>query len=181
MKYIVQPLNRRKRKDMEPIGNMIAQQWGIWLLYGNAKVGKTSLVYKIHRWMYKNGFENPVVHVPMSILQEHHIEHLLSKLNKCKWVKGIPYYIFLDDIEYLKSDSLKQATVNLIEKIMSLSSEYKVLLFLSSNTKTTLKEYIEPLKLEENGMTDRYLRLQRPAYIGGVIKYFGDCILTVEN
>jgi GTPase SAR1 family protein len=181
MKYIVQPLNRRKRKDMEPIGNMIAQQWGVWFLYGNAKVGKTSLVYKIHRWMYKRGFENPVVHVPMSMLKEHHIEHLLSRLNNCKWEKAIPYYIFLDDIEYLKSDSLKQATVNLIEKITSLSNEYKILLFLSSNTKTTLKELIEPLKLEEKGITDRYLRLQRPAYIGGVIKKFGDCILTVEN
>lgn len=166
---------------MEPIGNMITQQWGIWLLYGNAKVGKTSLVYKIHRWMYKNGFENPVVHVPMSILQEHHIEHLLSKLNKCKWVKGIPYYIFLDAIEYLKSDSLKQATVTLIKKIMSLSSDYKVLLFLSSNTKKTLREYIDPLKLEDKGITNRYLHLQRPAYIGGVIKKFGDSILTIEN
>ncbi len=166
---------------MEPIGNMITQQWGIWLLYGNARVGKTSFVYKIHRWMYKNGFENPVVHVPMSMLKEHHIENLLSKLNKYKWVKTIPYFIFLDDIEYIKSDLLKQATVNLIEKIMSLSNEYKVLLFLTSNTKSNLKEFIDPLKLEEKGITDRYLRLQRPAYIGGVIKNFGDCILTVEN
>jgi hypothetical protein len=50
MKFIVQPLNRKKTKEMEPIGNMIAQHWGIWLLYGNAKVGKTSLVYKIQWW-----------------------------------------------------------------------------------------------------------------------------------
>lgn len=166
---------------MEPIGNMIAQQWGIWLLYGNAKVGKTSLVYKIRWWLYKKGFKNPVIHVPMSMLKEHHIEHLLSELNKCKWVKGIPNYIFLDDIEHLKSDLLKQAMINLVEKITNFSSEYQVLLILSSNTKKTLKENIDPLKLEEKGITNRYLRLQRPAYIGGVIKKFGDCILTVEN
>jgi hypothetical protein len=181
MKYIVQPLNRRKRKDMEPIGNIIAQQWGVWFLYGNAKVGKTSLVYKINRCMYKKGFENPVIHVPMSILKDLHIEHLLSELNKCKWVKGIPYYIFLDDIEHLKSDLLKQAMVNLIEKIISLSSEYQVLLILSSDIKKTLKEHIDPLKLEDKGITNRYLHLQRPAYIGGAIKKFGDSILTIEN
>lgn len=166
---------------MEPIGNIIAQQWGVWFLYGNAKVGKTSLVYKINRCMYKKGFENPVIHVPMSILKDLHIEHLLSELNKCKWVKGIPYYIFLDDIEHLKSDLLKQAMVNLIEKIISLSSEYQVLLILSSDIKKTLKEHIDPLKLEDKGITNRYLHLQRPAYIGGAIKKFGDSILTIEN
>lgn len=166
---------------MEPIGTRIAQQWGVWFLYGNPKVGKTALVYKIHRWFYKKGYENPVIHVPFGMIKEHEIEKIFSALKKCKWEIKVPYYIFLDDIEHLKKLNHKKEVVQLINSINKLSNEHNVLLVVSSNSKDYLKEFEPVIDSSEKKKSIEYLHLERPTYLGEDIKEFGDTILTIED
>jgi GTPase SAR1 family protein len=84
--------------------------------------------------------------------------------------------IIIDDWEGIINDSNSAYTRLLLLQLNSLRIKNKAKVFFTGRSKKKIERIIEVLKTEqqENFMY-RYLKLERPAYIGGDIKEFGEC------
>ena len=116
MKIILKPLEIENTVDIEPLGKLLTEKEGIWILHGKAKVGKTALMYKLMHWWLLQGYITPIYYPFSGVKSYHHWEMQMNKL--------------CNDDEILKQISDTKRVITQMEKGGSLQKFTRIILLM---------------------------------------------------
>lgn len=176
MKYTLSPLLREKTSDIEPLAKDLLNYDGINFLTGKAKVGKTALLYKLMHCWEKQGLKTIIYTVDKRNNKTDAARLILLSLlmNEVKISENC--LLIIDDFGYVSNNTYTAYNRILIYQLKWIKHKYQSKIILTVRSKREMEESMNNLVTEHLGRINyRFINLERPAYIGGDIKEFGEC------
>ena len=203
--YIIKPLEILESEDIKTLAERLKKKTKVYIISGSEKVGKTALVIKILYYLMK---ENPKKFKPIIISLDNSVAywqnsmHLndeifrypfkesgLGPFENSLWTLGIirinllvshDYnFIVIDGIDKCSEVLNKKDYEALFNSIVSFAKERKANYFITCRTEQLSISHSELVQSLKEGFVEVW-DLERPEYLGGDVKEFGEARLRIN-
>lgn len=183
MKYIVSPLLIEETSDIEPLAKDVLNYNGINFLVGKPKVGKSALAKKLMNWWEKKEMKTIIYPVDKSNNKTEAARLILLSLLMNEVKRSENCLIIIDDFNYVSNNTYTAYNRILIYELNWMIQKYQSKIIVTVRSKREIEKIVKLLEIKHIGKINyRHLVLERPAFIGGDIKEFGECRVWVgEN